>query len=78
MTRATCSTLMAAVFLLAAWGFSFLYLYRDAVHGYQQILPVYLFAGFGLGCAVLWPYLISKAVSNIIKGDAGPKSDRLV
>jgi hypothetical protein len=78
MTRTTRLTLIAAVFLLAAWGFSFLYLYRDAVHGYQQLLPVYLFAGLGLGCAALWPYLISKAVSNIIKRDAGPKSDGLV
>lgn len=40
---------------------SFLYLYEDALHGYQEILPVYIFAGVAALCAAAWSYLASRA-----------------
>ena len=45
--------------LLAA-GASYLYLRNDALNGYQQVLPVYVFAGVGLVCTVIWGYLAVK------------------
>jgi hypothetical protein len=46
--------------LLAAWGMSFLYLYKDALGGYHGIAAVYIFAGVAVVCLVFWLYLISK------------------
>jgi len=46
--------------LLLLTGVSFLYLYNDALHGYHEALPVYLFAAVGLACALVWSYLVSK------------------
>ena len=40
-------------------GASFLYLYNDARHGYHEVLPVYVFAGTALACALVWSYLVS-------------------
>lgn len=42
--------------LLAAGG-SYLYLRNDALNGYHQVLPVFVFAGVGLACAVVWGYI---------------------
>lgn len=49
--------------LVPAAGMSYLYLYHDAIHGYHEALPVYVFAGVGLACAVVWAYLVAKMVS---------------
>jgi hypothetical protein len=46
--------------LLLLTGVSFFYLYQDALHGYHEALPVYVFAGVGLACALVWSYLVSK------------------
>lgn len=51
--------------LLVVWGISFLYLYflylyKDALDGYHEALPVYVFAGIGLACALFWAYLSSR------------------
>jgi hypothetical protein len=51
--------MVGVTFLLLA-GASFVYLYQDALHGYNEVLPVYLFAGIGLACALIWSYLASK------------------
>ena len=53
-------TVGVALLLLA--GASFFYLYQDALHGYQEALPVYVFAGVGLACALVWSYLVSKVL----------------
>jgi hypothetical protein len=49
--------------LVPATGMSYLYLYNDAIHGYHEALPVYVFAGVGLACAIVWAYLVAKMVS---------------
>lgn len=38
---------------------SFFYLYQDALHGYHDVVPVYVFAAVGLLCTVVWSYLVS-------------------
>jgi hypothetical protein len=48
--------------LLVVLGISFLYLYKDALDGYHEVLPVYLFAGVGIACAGVWGYIASKLV----------------
>jgi hypothetical protein len=45
--------------LLAA-GASYYYLRNDALNGYHQVLPVYVFAGVGVACAVIWGYMAVK------------------
>jgi hypothetical protein len=55
---------IVGVALLLLAGGSLLYLYQDALHGYHEALPVYLFAGVGLTCTVVWSYLISKILSG--------------
>lgn len=62
---------MAGVVLLLLAVASFFYLYQDALHGYQEALPVYVFAGVGLACALVWSYLISKLLSG--GGKQGPR-----
>ena len=47
-----------ALLLLA--GFSFWFLYIDALHGYHARWPVYMFAGVGLTCAGVWGYIVAK------------------
>ena len=44
--------------LLVLAGVSFLYLYHDALHGYQEVLPVYIFAVVGVVCTLVWSYLL--------------------
>lgn len=53
-------TVSVALLLLA--GVSYLYLYNDALHGYHEVLPVYMFAGVGLACVLVWSYLVSRIV----------------
>ncbi len=43
---------------------AFLFLYRDALEGYQEIWPVYAFAGVGLVCALIWGYLMAKLIQK--------------
>ncbi len=54
------STWTISIILLPALGLSFLFLYRDAIHGYHQGWPVILFAGVVAGCALCWSYLVSR------------------
>jgi hypothetical protein len=51
---------LIGVALLLLAGLSFFYLYRDALHGYHEALPVYAFAGVTVACAVVWSYLLSR------------------
>ena len=48
------------VVLLPILGLSFSNLYRDAIHGYHDVMPVYLFAAVAAICALLWSYLVSR------------------
>ena len=50
----------AGVGSLLAAGASYFYLRNDALHGYHQVSPVYVFAGVGLACAVIWGYIAVK------------------
>jgi hypothetical protein len=43
-----------------ATGISFIFLYKDALDGYHQIWPVYMFAASSLICALAWSYLVAK------------------
>ena len=52
-----------AIALVPAAGMSYLYLHNDAIHGYHEALPVYVFAGVALACAIVWAYLVAKMVS---------------
>lgn len=61
--------------LLPVAGASFFYLYQDALHGYHEVLPVYVFAGVAALCALLWSYLISKLLSGG-GGKQGPRGIR--
>ncbi len=45
---------------VVATGVSFIYLYQDALDGYHQIWPVYMFAASALICALVCAYLVSK------------------
>ena len=60
---------MVGIALLLLTGVSFLYLYQDALHGYHEALPVYVFAGVGLVCALVWSYLFSKLRQGARKQD---------
>jgi hypothetical protein len=51
---------IAGVGCLLAAGAAYFYLYSDALNGYHQVLPVYVFAGVGLACAVVWGYIAVK------------------
>jgi hypothetical protein len=46
--------------LLVAVGAAFVALYGDAIRGYHEILPVYIFSGAAIICISFWSYLISK------------------
>jgi len=35
-------------------------LYMDALRGYHETWPVYLFASVGVVCAVVWSYLAAR------------------
>lgn len=51
---------IVSIALLPVAGASYLYLYNDALHGSHEALPVYVFAGVGLACTLVWSYLISR------------------
>jgi len=46
--------------LLPLAGASFFCLYQDALHGYHETTPVYVFAGVAALCALVWSYLASR------------------
>ena len=46
--------------LVPVAGASFFYLYQDGLHGYHDILPVYIFAGVAVICTLVWSYLVSR------------------
>jgi hypothetical protein len=48
------------VLLVATVLIAFAFLYRDAMSGYKEVGPVYLFAGAIVVCAVFWGYLIAR------------------
>lgn len=48
------------VIAVVAFGSSFFLLYRDAVNGYQQVWPVYVFGAAVVICAPIWAYLFTK------------------
>ena len=54
--------LALGIILLAAVGFSSHYLYRDALGGYHEVAPVYVFASVGMACAAVWAYVIAKVL----------------
>jgi peptidoglycan/LPS O-acetylase OafA/YrhL len=54
---------LGVVSLIAA-AISYLYLYKDALDGYHEILPVYCFAAAMLVVAVIWGYLAAKLLSG--------------
>jgi len=49
-----------SVLALAALGLSFFFLYKDALNGYHEVWPVYVFGAAVVVCAVVWPYVIAK------------------
>jgi hypothetical protein len=51
---------IVGIALLPMIGFAYLCLYEDALHGYHQAWPLYVFTGVGLACAVVWPYLLTR------------------
>jgi hypothetical protein len=53
---------IVGIALIPLLGVSFFYLHQDALHGYHEVLPVYVFAGVGLACALVWSYLVSKSL----------------
>lgn len=65
-TRATASKRLGVFVWVAGVGSllaavaSHIYLRNDALNGYHQVLPVYVFASVGLACAVIWGYMAVK------------------
>ena len=53
-------TVSIALLLLA--GVSYLNLYNDALHGYYEVWPVYVFAVVGVAYVLVWSYLVSRIV----------------
>jgi len=53
---------IVAIVLALATVISFYYLYEDALHGYQQVLPVYAFAAITLICGLVWAALLARLV----------------
>lgn len=49
-----------SIMLVPALGISFFSLYHDAATGYNQVWPVFLFAGVALVCTLFWSYLVSQ------------------
>ena len=44
----------------AALAISFFFLYRDAIHGYHEIWPVFAFAASGVVALVVWAFVVAK------------------
>lgn len=51
---------IVSLILVPILGLSFFCLYMDAIHGYHQRWPVYLFAATTVCSALCWSYLLSK------------------
>jgi hypothetical protein len=51
--------ILSGVCLLAVGG-SLAYLYKDALDGYHEVLPVYVFSGTVVAGALVWSYLAAK------------------
>lgn len=51
---------LVGVGLIALVAIAYALLYQDAVRGYKDIVPVYLFAGSILAAAAFWGYLIAR------------------
>ena len=51
---------VTSLVLIPLLGLSFYFLYRDAMHGYEQVWPVYAFAGVAVACAIVWSYEFSR------------------
>ncbi len=48
--------------LLVVWGISFLYLYKDALDGYHEVLPCLSVCRSWTACLAVWGYIASKLV----------------
>ena len=53
-------TWAVSIILLPLLVVSFLCLYSDALHGYREIWPVYLFAAAAAVCSLFWSYVASR------------------
>jgi uncharacterized membrane protein len=51
-----------AIALSLAAAVAFYYLYKDALQGYHQTVPVYAFAGIALICGLVWAALLARLV----------------
>jgi hypothetical protein len=51
--------ILSGVCLLAVGG-SFACLYKDALDGYHEVLPVYVFSGTAVAGVLVWSYLAAK------------------
>jgi len=51
-----------AIALTLATAIALHFLYRDALHGYHQVLPVYAFAAVALICGSVWAALLARLV----------------
>jgi hypothetical protein len=49
--------MLSGIVLLACFCFAIFALYKDAIGGYKEIWPVYLFTGTVVVCMVFWSYL---------------------
>jgi hypothetical protein len=41
---------------------SYFYVQQDALHGYHEVLPVYVFAGVAVLCTLVWSYLVARVL----------------
>jgi hypothetical protein len=58
--RPTLTMWLVGIALLITVGVAYVFLYRDGLNGYNDVGPVYFFAGAIIVCAVFWGYLVSK------------------
>jgi hypothetical protein len=58
--RLGCGDWTIGILSVLAAGASYLYLRNDALNGYHQVFPVYVFAAVGVVCMVVWGYLAVK------------------
>jgi hypothetical protein len=56
--------LMVGIVFLVLAGVSWWFLYRDALHGYHEVWPVYLFAGVAIVCTGVWGAILAKLISR--------------
>lgn len=51
---------ISCIVATAALVVSFAFLYRDAIHGYHDVWPVFAFAGSGLVALAVWGFVVAK------------------